>query len=70
VPLSLDFAKDIDSVVISESARHLVVVHGEVVFLNAPEFGQSGRVNDLEHTRLLVLPGDVAGVALALQIES
>ena len=67
--LSLDFAKNVYSVIISQRSRHLVVVHRQVVLLNAPQLGQPGRVDDLEHTRLLVLPRDVACVALALIVE-
>ena len=69
VSLSLDFAKNVYSVIISQRSRHLVVVHRQVVLLNAPQLGQPGRVDDLEHTRLLVLPRDVACVALALIVE-
>lgn len=35
--LSLNLPEDVDSVVISQSTAHLVVVHGKVVLLNAPE---------------------------------
>ena len=69
MPLALDLPQDVDSVVVSERARHLVVVHRQVVLLNAPKLGQAGRVHDLEHPGLLVLPGDVAGVALARIVQ-
>ena len=66
---SLNLAKNVDSVIISERAGHLVVVHRQVVLLNAPKLGQTGRVDNLEDSGLLVLPGDVAGVPLALVVE-
>ena len=69
MPLSLDLPQNVDSVVISESATHLVVVHAQMVLLNAPESGQAGRVDNLEHPGLLVLPLDVGGVALARVIQ-
>ena len=62
--LSLYFAQNVDSVIVSECARHLVIVHRQVILLNAPKFGQAGRIDDLEHTRLFVFPSDVRSVAL------
>jgi hypothetical protein len=34
-----------------------------MILLDAPELGQAGGVDDLKHSRVLVLPGDVVGVA-------
>ena len=62
--LSLDFAEDVDPVIIAEGPGHLVVVHGRMVLLDAPESSQSGRIRDFKHARLAVLPGDVVRVAL------
>ena len=62
---ALNFSQNVDSIIISESSTHLVVVHAQMVLLNAPEPGKSGRIDDLEHTGLLVLPLDVGGVPLA-----
>ena len=62
--LSLHLPQNVDSVVISESATHLVIIHAQVVFLNAPEPGQARRVDNLEDSGLLVLPLDVGGVPL------
>ena len=62
---TLNFSQNVDSIIISESSTHLVVVHAQMVLLNAPEPGKSGRVDDLEHAGLLVLPLDVGGVPLA-----
>ena len=53
VALSLNLPKDIDSVIVSEGAGHLVIVHGQVVLLYAPEAGQTRGVNNLENTGLL-----------------
>jgi len=66
---SLHFAQNVDSVVISKSSGHLVVIHRKMVLLNAPKFSQSGGINDLEDARLLVLPRDVAGVPLTTVVE-
>ena len=62
--LSLHLPQDVDSVVISQCSTHLIIVHAQMIFLNAPEPGQSGRVNNFEDSRLLVLPLDVGGVSL------
>ena len=62
MPLALDLPEYVDSVVVAQRPRHLVVVHGEVVLLDAPQLGQPRRVHDLEHARLLVLPRDVGRV--------
>jgi hypothetical protein len=67
VPLPLHFPQNVDSVVISERPRHLVVVHGQVVLLDAPQLGQARGVHDLEDAGLLVLPGNVVGVPLTLK---
>ena len=69
VPLSLDLSEYVDPVVVSEGPGHLVVVHGEVVLLDAPQLGQPRRVHDLEHAGLLVLPRDVGGVATGGVVE-
>ena len=63
VALSLDLPEYVDPVVVPQRPRHLVVVHGEVVLLDAPQLGQARRVDDLEHAGVLVLPRDVGGVA-------
>ena len=65
VALSLHLPQDVDSVVVPQSSAHLVVVHAQMILLNAPESGQAGRVDNLEHPGLLVLPLDVGGVPLA-----
>ena len=40
-----------------------------MILLNAPESGQTGRVYNLEHPGLLVLPLDVGGVPLTRVIQ-
>ena len=65
VSLSLDLPQDVDSVVVAECPAHLVIVHAQMIFLNAPEPGQAGWINNLEDSGLLVLPLDVWGVSLA-----
>ena len=69
VPLSLDLSEYVDPVVVPQRPRHLVVVHGEVVLLDAPQLGQPRRVDDLEHPGLLFLPRDVGGVAARGVVE-
>ena len=69
MPLSLHFPQNVDSVIISQSTRHLVVIHWQVIFLNAPKFGQSGRINNLEHTRILILPSNVRSISLLRVVE-
>ena len=62
--LALDFSQNVDSVIISERARHLIVVHRQVIFLNAPEFGQPRGVDDFKHTRVFVFPSDIRSISL------
>jgi len=65
VAFALNLSKDVDSVVISQRPTHLVIVHGKMIFLNAPESCEPGGIDDLENASLLVLPLDVGGVPLA-----
>ena len=67
--LSLDLPQNVDSVVISQCSGHFVVVHGQVVLLNAPQFGQAGRIDNLKHPRVLVLPGNVGLISLLSIIQ-
>ena len=62
---TLNFSENIDSIIISQSSAHLVIVHAQMVLLNAPESGQTSRINNLEHACLLVLPLDVGSVSLS-----
>ena len=64
MPLSLDFSENVDSVVVSECPGHLVVVHAEVVLLDSPQLGQTGRVDNFEDPGVLVFPGYVGSVTL------
>lgn len=41
VSLALHFPQDVDAVVIAEGPRHLVVVHGQVILLDAPQLGKA-----------------------------
>jgi len=59
VSFTLYLPQDINTVVVSEGAGHLVIVHAEVVLLDAPEPRQSWWVHDLEHACLSVLPGNI-----------
>ena len=67
--LSLHFTQDIDAVIVAQSSRHLVVIHGRVVLLNAPKTGQPGGVGNFENARFSVLPGDVVRIALRRIVE-
>lgn len=40
-----------------------------MVLLDAPEFGEAGGVDDFENAAFVVLPRDVAGVALVGVVE-
>ena len=62
---TLNFSENIDSIIISQSSAHLVIVHAQMVLLNAPEPGQTSRINNLEHACLIVLPLDVGSVPLS-----
>lgn len=67
--LSLNFAQYVDAIVVTQRARHLVIVHAEMVLLNAPQARQSRRVHDLEHAGVAVFPSNVAGVPLLRIIQ-
>ena len=67
--LSLDLPQNVDTIVVSESSRHLVIVHTQMILLYPPESGQTSRINYLEHTSLLVLPLDVGGVPLTRVVQ-
>ena len=69
MPLSLHFSKDIDSVVVTQSSAHLVIIHTQMILLDTPQPGQTCWINNLEHTSLFVLPLDVGGVSLTRIIE-
>lgn len=62
---SLNFSEDVHPVVVAQGAGHLVVVHGEVILLDAPELGQTSGIHYLEHAGVVALPRDVVGVTLA-----
>lgn len=65
MPFPLNLPKYIDSVVISEGSRHFVVVHGQMILLYAPEFGQTRRIHYFKHSRLVIFPGDEIRVPLS-----
>lgn len=61
---SLDLPQDVHSVVIPQGTRHLVVVHGQMILLDAPQLSQTRGVHNLEHPSLAVLPRYVTRVPL------
>ena len=54
-------------VVVPQRPGHLVKVHGGVILLDAPQIGQAGRVDDLEHAPLPVRPGDKVDEPVVVQ---
>lgn len=69
MPLALDLPQNVDAVVVPKGPRHLVVVHGQVILLDTPEFGQTSRIDDLEDTRISAFPRNVTAVPLGGIIE-
>lgn len=69
VTFSLNFPEDVDAIIIAQRPAHLVVVHREVVFLDAPESSQSGRIDNFEHPGLSILPRYVICVPLRRVVE-
>lgn len=67
--LALHLSQDIHAVVVAQSARHLVVVHGQMVLLDAPELGQAGGIDDLEDTRVAAFPGYQIAVLLVAIVQ-
>ena len=66
---SLDFSKNIHSVVVSQGSTHLVIVHAKMVFLNAPQSSQTSWINNFKHPSLLIFPLDVGCVSLTRVVE-
>lgn len=62
--LALHLPKNVDSVIVTQCPGHLVVVHRQMIFLYAPKFGQTWRIDNLEHTHLLIFPCYEAGETL------
>ena len=69
MPFALNFSQDINTVIISESAGHFVIVHTEVVLLDAPKTSEPGWVDDFKDSGLSVSPRDKPGVLLLLVVE-
>lgn len=66
---TLDFSQNVDAIVVTKSAAHLVVIHGQVIFLNAPESGETGWIDDLEDTGFPAFPRDIVCVSLRRVVE-
>lgn len=69
VAFSLHLPQDIDPIIVPQRPRHLVVVHRQVVLLDAPQFREPGRVDDLKNARLPVLPRDIIRVPLRRVVQ-
>lgn len=69
MPFTLDLPEDVHSVIVTQRAGHFVVVHRQVIFLNAPQFGQTRWIDDLEHAHLLVFPRYEAGETLMRVVQ-
>lgn len=61
---SLDLAQNVDAIIVAKSSRHFVIVHGQVIFLDAPQFGQTSGINDFENTGFPTFPGYEIAVTL------
>lgn len=69
MPLALHLAQNVDAIVVAQCARHLVVVHRQMVLLDAPQLRQAGGVDDLEDARVAALPRNEVGVALLAIVQ-
>lgn len=69
VPLALNFSQYVYAVVVPQSTRHLIVVHRQVVLLNAPELGEASWVDNFEDTGVAALPCDIVAVALLVVVQ-
>lgn len=69
VTLSLDLSEYVDAVVVAQSTAHLVVVHRQMILLDAPEPRQARGVDDFEDTRFPALPRYVVCVPLRRVVE-
>lgn len=61
---ALYFSKYVHAVIVTQSSAHFVVIHREMILLDAPEPREARRIDDLEHTGLPILPRDVMSVPL------
>lgn len=66
---ALDFAQDVDAVIVAKSTGHLVVVHGEMVLLDAPQLCQASWIHNLEHACFSAFPCDEVAVALSWIVQ-
>lgn len=61
---ALDFSKYIHTVIVTQGSAHLVVIHRQMILLNAPQPRQPRWIDDLEHAGFPTLPRDVVRVPL------
>ena len=69
MPLPLHLPQDVHSVVVAQRPGHLIIVHTQVVLLNAPQSSQAGRIDDFEDACVLILPLDIRSVPLAWVVQ-
>jgi len=69
VSFALHLPEDVYPVIVTQGSGHFVVVHGQVVLLYAPQFGQTRGVDNLEHSHFLVFPCYEAGETLLAIVQ-
>lgn len=62
---SLNLTQNIDAIIVAKSTRHFIIVHGQVILLDAPQFRQTSGVNDFEDTGFTTFPGYEITVTLS-----
>lgn len=69
VSLALNFSQDVHSVVISQCTRHFVVIHRQMVLLNAPELCEASWVHDFKDAGVAALPGNIVAISLLVVVQ-
>jgi hypothetical protein len=64
VSFTLHLPEDVYPVIVTQGSGHLVVIHGQVVLLYAPQFGKTRGIDNLENSHFLVFPRYEAGETL------
>lgn len=67
--LALDLSENVDSIIVTERSAHFVVIHREMVLLNAPESGETRRIHNFEDTGFSALPCNIVRVSLRRVVE-
>lgn len=69
MPFALHLAQNIDAIIITQGTRHFVIVHRQMILLDAPQLGQAGGIDNLKDAGVSALPGDEIAVLLVAIVK-